>query len=259
MINTSSVSGIDVDARVRSRDAMQAFGPCLSSRFAVRPGDSRASPLFGRTAARRPQHAKHRGSLPLADRPRALAALAVMTLTAGLTSGAAADSHSDYASRALAAVRSLGSQRDTLDRDLYTASRTRCHGDTTTPTTACLIDAATERCAGNADCAAAADVIITNLRSTSFFLDDVTRARLVRSSTDYHAAVAAELRHRYAALAAELALAGPAANDGAAIDQLCRTRDRAIHACAPNDATCIPSLPWSRCVAALVWYVGGTP
>ncbi|HEV7558922.1 MAG TPA: hypothetical protein VGO00_25795, partial [Kofleriaceae bacterium] len=165
----------------------------------------------------------------------------------------------DYVSRAVAAVRALGPARDALDRDLYTASRTRCHGDTTTPTTACLIDAATERCAGNADCTAAADVIITNLRSTPFFLDEVTRARLVRSSTDYHAAVAIELRHRYAALAAELALAGPSPDDAAAIDQLCRSRDRAVHACAPGDTTCVPSLAWSRCVAALVWYVGGTP
>lgn len=176
-----------------------------------------------------------------------------------LPAGARADARTDYVSRALAAVRALGAERDTLDRDLYTASRTRCHGDTTTPTTACLIDAATARCAGNAECSAAADVIITNLRSTPFFLDDATRARLVRSSTDYHAAVAAELRRRYAALAAELALAGPAADDGAAIDQLCRTRDRVVHACAPADTTCIPSLAWSRCVAALVWYVGGTP
>jgi hypothetical protein len=182
-----------------------------------------------------------------------------LTAIAMIAASAHADSRADYVSRALAAVRDLGPARDTLDRDLYTASRARCHGDTTTPAAACLIDAATARCAGNADCTAAADVIITNLRSTPFFLDDVTRARLVRSSTDYRAAVASELRRRYAALAAELALAGPSPDDGAAIDQLCRTRDRAIHACAPNDATCVPSLAWSRCVAALVWYVGGTP
>jgi len=186
--------------------------------------------------------------------------LAALAVTAGFTRAAAADARSDYVTRALAAVRALGPQRDALDRDLYTASRTRCHGDTTTPATACLIAAATERCAGNADCTAAADVVITNLRSTTFFLDDVTRARLVRSSTDYHAALATELRHRYAALAAELVLAGgPSMGDGPAIDQLCRTRDRVVHACEPNDASCIPSLAWSRCVAALVWYVGGTP
>ena len=211
--------------------------------------------------------------------------------------------------RALAAIRKLGpDRRDALDRTVYEASRTRCHADTASPAATCLIDAARAACAGDRDCLAASDVVVTNLRSTTFFLDDVTRARLVRSSSDYHAALAGELRRRYAALAAELALAGrtPAAGgrverssrdgdtsnrdgdtsnrdgdtsnrdgdtsnrdggtsnrdgdaSGAAIDSFCRHRDRVVHACAVDDPACVPSLPWSRCVAAIVWFVGGTP
>jgi hypothetical protein len=187
-------------------------------------------------------------------------AVVVTVLAVTVLAGTAlADDRADAVTRALAAVRALGPDgRAALDTDLYQAARTTCHGDTTTPTAGCLIDAATARCAGNADCRAAADVVVTNMRSTTFFVDDVTRARLVRSSTDYHAALAAELRRRYAALAAELAVAG-GTTTGAAIDSFCQSRDRAIHACAPADTACIPSLPWSRCVAAVVWFVGGTP
>lgn len=163
---------------------------------------------------------------------------------------------------ALTAVRALGSAgRDALDRDLYAAARAKCRADAAPPAADCLIDAARAICKGDGDaaCAAAADVIATNLRAVDDFVDETTRARLVRGSTDYHAALATELHRRYAALAAELVLAGGTGDEAAAIDHLCRERDRKIHACAPGDAACVPSLPWSRCVAALVWFVGGAP
>ena len=103
------------------------------------------------------------------------------------------------------------------------------------------------------------------------WVDEATRFRLVRGSADYRAALAAELHRRHAALAAELVLSGTArsttpsgrpgdsatAGEAAAIDGLCVRRDRAIHACPPGDTACVPSLPWSRCVAALVWFIGG--
>lgn len=177
-----------------------------------------------------------------------------------------------YVARALAAVRSLGPAGCTeLDRALYEAARARCRADAGTPAASCLIAAARAACAGAADrarCEAAADVSATNLRGQTALVDDATRFRLVRGSTDYRAALAAELHRRYAALAAELVLAGSAAGgDGAAavedsaraIDELCAHRDRALHACQAGDAACVPSLPWSRCVAALVWFVGGGP
>jgi hypothetical protein len=180
----------------------------------------------------------------------------------------------EHVTQALAAVRALGpTGRDQLDRALYATARAQCHADTGTPTASCLVTAARAVCAPDGDrprCEAAADVIAANLRAAAAWVDEATRFRLVRGSTDYHAALAAELHRRYATLAAELVLSGRARSagtpgvspggatgDAAAIDQLCAYRDRAIHACQPGDAACVPSLPWSRCVAALVWFAGG--
>jgi hypothetical protein len=167
--------------------------------------------------------------------------------------------------QALAAVRALGATgRDQLDRAIYDAARTQCRADTGTPAASCVIAAARAACATGTDrprCEAAADVIAANLRAATTLIDEATRFRLVRGSTDYHAALAAELHGRYATLAAELVLSGAPAGDvdaeAAAIDGFCARRDRTTHACHPGDAACVPSLPWSRCVAALVWFVGG--
>ncbi|HEY0992432.1 MAG TPA: hypothetical protein VGD80_35510, partial [Kofleriaceae bacterium] len=132
------------------------------------------------------------------------------------------------------------------------------------PSASCVIAAARAACAADPDrsrCAAAADVIVTNLRAANAWVDEATRIRLVRGSTDYRVALAAELRRRYAALAVELVV-GPEAvgsGDAGGIDRLCMQRDRALHACEAGDAACVPSLPWSRCVAALVWFIGGSP
>jgi hypothetical protein len=180
-----------------------------------------------------------------------------------------------HVARALTAVRGLGADgADELDRALYSAARSQCHADTARPTVTCLIEAARAVCAApgaaggdRARCEAAADVAITNLRGQAALIDEATRIRLVRGSADYRAALAAELRRRYAVLAAELVLAGSAAalgsaasgDEARAIDELCAHRDRALHACEAQDAACVPSLPWSRCVAALVWFVGGGP
>jgi hypothetical protein len=205
----------------------------------------------------------------MTDRPgpaRAICALAVAAALLGLTAGAPAAEplpRVEHVTRALAAVRGLGPEgRDRLDRELYVAARARCRADTVaTPAVACLIAAARAACAADADrarCEAAADVVVTNLRASKALVDEGTRLRLVRGSADYRAALAQELRRRYAMLAAELVLHGASpAREAAAIDELCAQRDREIHACAAGDAACIPSLPWSRCVAALVWFVGG--
>jgi len=189
--------------------------------------------------------------------------IALVLASAPSAASPAAHDRIAHIDRALAAVRALGvAGRDALDHDVYTAARTRCHADTATPTAACLIEAGRARCATSpgdrASCEAAADVVAANLRSTSDFVDDATRVRLVRGSADYRVALAAELRKRYALLAAELALANTG-TDAAAIDRFCRDRDLTIHACTPGDPACLPSLAWSRCVAALVWFVGGTP
>ena len=199
------------------------------------------------------------------------------------------DARTSYIASALDAVRSLGAQRAQLETDLYQACR-QAGG---------CSDAIVEaRCHRDAACTAAADIIVTNLRAANSWVDQNTRAQLVRSSTDYHAALLGELRKRYAALAAELVIGAatsngvaashasldvpggaatpnggavshksPAVMGGAAaaqgiaasIDRLCATRDREVHACTPGDVACVPSIPWTRCVAALVWFVGDNP
>jgi hypothetical protein len=165
----------------------------------------------------------------------------------------------DQLARELTAVHELGAtRRAALARDVYEAARTRCHAALAAPPLACLAEAATARCGNDGACLTAADVVAANTRAANDWVDESTRARLARGSADYRAALAIELEHRYAALAAELALAG-GSGDAASIDRFCRHRDDAIHACRSDDALCIPSLPWSRCAAALVWYVGSQP
>ena len=195
------------------------------------------------------------------------------------------DARTSYIAGALDAVRSLGAQRAQLETDLYQACR---------QAGACSDAIVEARCHRDSACTAAADIIVTNLRAANSWVDQNTRAQLVRSSTDYHAALLGELRKRYAALAAELVIgaatsngvaaahassavpgangvaashASPAAPGGAAtpqgiaasIDRLCATRDREVHACTAGDVACVPSIPWTRCVAALVWFVGDNP
>jgi hypothetical protein len=189
----------------------------------------------------------------------ALAFTVVATVAVAAPDRAASSGPSSAAiTRALAAVRALGQGgRDHLDRAMYDAARTTCHADITTPTVPCLVDAARALCKQDSTCMAAADVVATNLLAAPELVDAATRFRLVRGSTDYHAALAAELRRRYAMLATELALAAGDDDVPAAIGALCRDRDRVAHPCALGEAACAPSLPWSRCVAALVWFVGG--
>ena len=220
-----------------------------------------------------------------------LAALAVATAIAATPAAGEPLPRVAHIAGALAAVRALGPDgRDALDRRLYEATRTQCRGDAGAPGASCVIAAARAACAADPDrsrCAAAADVIVTNLRAANAWVDEATRIRLVRGSTDYRVALAAELRRRYAALAVELVVGPEAGGSGDAagidrrrpsegggdpdgfaggagvlprgIDRLCVQRDRALHACEPGDAACVPSLPWSRCVAALVWFIGGSP
>jgi len=168
------------------------------------------------------------------------------------TSTAHAEDRTSYVARALESVRALGAKRTQLESDLYQACRQAgaC--------TDAIVDA---RCQHDVACMAAADIIVTNLRTATRWVDQNTRAQLVRSSTDYHAALLVELRKRYAALAAELVIeeSTSTARLAQSIDRLCATRDREVHACGPGDVACVPSIPWTRCVAALVWYVGDNP
>jgi hypothetical protein len=207
----------------------------------------------------------------------ALAALALLVALGAArpplarAGGYTAEERVAYVRRALAALAALGAARDSLELELATAARQKCGGGTQTPRLACLLEQAEQLCRspGRGDpatCAAAADVILVNLRGAGELVDEPTRVRLVRTAADYHAALLAELRRRYAALAAELVLEDPAASaeppiSAAAIDRFCAGRDHRPRPprCDAASPTCVPSLSWQRCAAALAWFALAAP
>lgn len=155
------------------------------------------------------------------------------------------------------ALAKLGPERATLERELNEAVRTKCRVNATRPATSCMIEVGRATCASKAEratCIAAADIMLTNQHAETDLLDDVTRMRLVRGSTDYHAAVLAEMWARQALLASELVLAPPA-EPAARLDAFCIGRDRTAHACEPGAKACVPSLAYQRCAAGLVWFL----
>ncbi|HEY5924086.1 MAG TPA: hypothetical protein VIV11_20540 [Kofleriaceae bacterium] len=154
-----------------------------------------------------------------------------------------------------AALAQLRTAPVALDREIYEAVRTRCKPPpNTAPSVACMIGVAREIC-GKRGCSAAADVIVTNQHAEHDLLDDVTRMRLVRTGSDYHGAVIAELREKFAPLAAELALAKQDTSLAATIDRVCRERDQIARRCQPGAAACMATIAYQRCAAGLVWFV----
>lgn len=164
---------------------------------------------------------------------------------------------------ALDALAKLGPEaRTALELELYTQVRAKCRTNTTRAGTPCMIEVGRTVCTAKPDraaCLAAADVMLTNQHAETDLIDDQTRMRLVRGSSDYHAAIGAELRAKYALLASELALAPPAGDPAAQIDAFCAQRDRAVHACEPGAASCIPSIAYQRCAAGLAWFLASQP
>lgn len=188
---------------------------------------------------------------------------AVLLLACVLPARASAGPTYDDAARvahlraAFDALAKLGPGRTALEVDLDDAVRTRCRVGTTRPATACMAEVGRAICSARPDraaCIAAADIMLTNQHAETALLDDITRMRLVRGSTDYHAAVGAELRARFALLASELVLAPPG-EPAARIDAFCTGRDRTVHVCEPGAKACVPSLAYQRCAAGLVWFL----
>lgn len=166
--------------------------------------------------------------------------------------------HLDAALSAFAALGPDGTRA--FEAEVYQAMRTRCKPTgMQPPPVVCLEAVASGVCAAKPDaagCAAAADVVVTNLHAENALVPETTRMRLVAAGADYHGAMLREMRSRHALLASELALATPgSAATGARIDRFCAERDREGVSCEPGAKLCVPSLPWQRCVAGLVWYV----
>jgi len=161
---------------------------------------------------------------------------------------------------ALDGLAKLGADsRHALEVELHDAVRTKCRAATTRASTSCLIEVGQAVCGAKPQqtmCLAVADVMLTNQHAETDLLDDATRMKLVRGSTDYHAAVNLALRAIYALLAAELALGPQAGDDATRIDAFCAGRDATVHACEPGAKACVASMAYQRCAAGLVWYLG---
>ncbi|MEZ4361008.1 MAG: hypothetical protein R3B48_12565 [Kofleriaceae bacterium] len=197
-------------------------------------------------------------------RARALAVLALCALAAGASAeDLSASARVAHLRRALQALAELGDGRLELEAELYQAARGRCGERLRAASLDCLLEVARATCAARgATCLAATDLMLVNLRGADELLDEPTRLRLLRRGGDYHRAVLEALRQRYGVLAAELALEDPAAAaeppvSAAALAQFCARRDARPEPprCPAPSATCVPSLPWQRCVAAVAWYV----
>jgi hypothetical protein len=157
----------------------------------------------------------------------------------------------------LDALAKLGSARGALEIELSNAVRTKCRVNTTRPATTCMAEVGRAICAARPDraaCIAAADVMLTNQHAETDMIDDITRMKLVRGSTDYHAAIGAEMWAKYALLASELVLAPPA-EPAARIDAFCVGRDHTVHACEPGAKACLASVAYQRCAAGLAWFL----
>ncbi len=176
----------------------------------------------------------------------------------------------------LAALEASGDAGVALEAELATALRSRCGADPSAVSWSCALATGRAVCEARptserARCAAAADVVLVNLRAANDWVDEATRVRLVRGATDYHRALLGELERRFAALAAELVLeeraltaelgARAGAGSAALLDRFCARRDYRPRPprCQAAAATCVPPLSWQRCVAALVWSISRPP
>ena len=185
-------------------------------------------------------------------------AILVLACIAGLAraDAYAPQSRVEYLGTALHVLRGLGVEgRKAFDGELHAAVRARCRG--AEPATSCLVEVARAVCGGQRARCAAADVVLANEHAASDLIDEPTRMRLVRASSDYHAAINAELWKKYALLAAELALFDGAGDEAARIDRFCVEREQQVHRCEAGAKACVPNVAWQRCAAGLVWFVAG--
>lgn len=209
-----------------------------------------------------------------------VAALAVMAplARAGAEGGVdrAAPERVRAVAAALAALAASGDAGVALEAELASALRQRCGADSSAASWSCAATVGRAVCearpgAERARCAAAADVVLVNLRAANDWVDEATRVRLVRGASDYHRALLGELELRFAALAAELVLEErtlaaelperEGAGSAAVLDRFCARRDYRPRPprCNVPTATCVPPLSWPRCVAALVWMITRPP
>lgn len=180
--------------------------------------------------------------------------IAVLAPTpAGADTGYVEAARIAYLGAQLEAIRtSSAADLTALEDEIYQGGRSKCQTASTRLRITCLIELGRETCAlrpeaGRARCRLLADVIVTNLLGENQFVDREARFEIMSAADDFRPALIRELRARYAVLVTEMVVsrelgAAPDLNTG--IDRFCIAYGHARE------------LPWQRCVAAIIWYVG---
>lgn len=137
--------------------------------------------------------------------------------------------------------------RESLRHQLLGRARASCGANVSLPPLACLEAEADKTCSPRADqtrCLLIADLVWVNYLARDEWLGPNRRRSIIERGGDVRAALEAATQRAYARLAADFALGGkgqlPAAIDGYCLEGRAKVR----------------VLPWNRCVAALVWYIG---
>ncbi len=140
--------------------------------------------------------------------------------------------------------RSPDQARD-LREEIRSQTRIRCQGKNKTLVVRCAVEVGRQQCEGKGSaCLALADVILTNGFGEDSFVTDAERYAILNRAENFRAELDKFLVGRYAELATELALENAHDQGATMIDKFClkvAKRNR---------------LPWQRCVAALVWFIG---
>lgn len=183
---------------------------------------------------------------------RRLAGVALLAVLAG-PAAAEAPSYGRaervaYLERALGALQAMApAEALALEDALQAGARSQCKASYGQPPVSCLLQVARTHCeaqpaAARPGCHLVADVALTNQLAEPELVDEKTRIKAMNASAGFRAAMRAELRTRYAALAAEMTLTATGASTAAQIDSHCAGTRR--------------TLTYQRCAAAIVWYVG---
>jgi len=186
---------------------------------------------------------------------RTAAAVAVLVALA-VPARAQLDDRPRYVGQLLAAVQTMNqAARRSLVKELRIGARQKCRAAFSTPDVKCVLTVAQTICAARpsgqqARCRFVGDVAVTNFLAEKEWVDKNTRVNLMNNSDDFQAGMRKELRARYAGLVAGLTMMRGFTNDASmpsAIDRFCATRSKRR------------VLTWSRCVAAVVWYIATSP
>jgi hypothetical protein len=165
-----------------------------------------------------------------------------------------------YLKRALEAVTSADPQKlGDAANYVSTMDRNTCRSTIRRLRVQCLIEAAAKNCRGlEADkkeqCTLYSDIIVTSALGEKRLIDEEQRYRIMQQHRDYRAALRAELKGMYGALAAGLRVSEHYHCKPADVDCLATAIDNYC-----SDQADRQDLSWQHCAAGLVWFIGTAP